>query len=405
MADGARVSRRRFGLGAASVGVLLGCTGDRLAPLSEGAGGAGDGGPGSGGGPDGCRDPFAGGEPLGRVPFLDEGQVPLETLVNQGWDGRLYTDLTRLDEDALIVPNDRFYVRTRYPDLLVPDAPWTIATGGPVESEAALTLEDVLPLATPRGVHLMECSGNADGGSFGLMSAAAWDGVAMTDVLARIPTGPGATRVMVSGFDGHSVPSSNGHSKPGASWVFTPAQLESAFLATAMNGAPLPRDHGAPLRLLVPGWYGCACIKWVDRITLVGEDEPATAQMQEFASRTHQDGVPARAADYRPATIEQAAMPVRVERWRVDGAIVHRVIGILWGGRAPTSALSIRFGDEPWAPVEICPATTTSATWTLWSHTWHAASRGEVPIRLRVDDASIPTRRLDADWYLRSIIV
>jgi DMSO/TMAO reductase YedYZ molybdopterin-dependent catalytic subunit len=342
------------------------------------------------------------------VPFTDEGQVPLETLVNEGWDGRLYTDLSRLEPGALITPNERFYVRTRYPDLLDADAPWSVAVDGLVDEEQTLPLEELLPLAAPRGVHLMECSGNSDGGSFGLMSAASWDGVAMSDVLALVAARPEATRVLVSGFDGHSVPSNNGHSKPGASWIFTFDQLQGAFLATGMNGAPLPPDHGAPLRLLMPGWYGCTCIKWVDRITLVDDEAPATAQMQEFASRTHQDGVPARAADYRPANIEQAAMPIRVERWEVEGRSVLRIVGILWGGSVPTDALSIRVGDGDWTPVDVCPRTTTNATWTLWSHAWHFASLGaprERSIRLRIDDASIPTRRLDADWYLRSIVV
>src|SRR5262249_48943330 len=156
--------------------------------------------------------------------------------------------------------NESFYIRTRYPDLLDPTAPWRIAVDGFVNSPALLNIEELLPLAGPRGVHLMECSGNGRGGSFGLLSAADWGGVRMQDVLAKLDIRPEAPRVLVSGFDGHSVPSANGHSKPGASWVFTFDQLAEAFLATQMNGVPLPPDHGAPVRLLVPGWYGCTCI-------------------------------------------------------------------------------------------------------------------------------------------------
>jgi hypothetical protein len=209
--------------------------------------------------------------------------------------------------------------------------------------------------------------------------------------------------VLVSGFDGHSVPSENGHSKPGASWVFTFDQLADAFLATEMNGVALPADHGAPVRLLVPGWYGCACIKWVDRITFVDDTEPATAQMQEFASRTHQDGVPELAAMYAPATIDQAAMPVRVEKWRTRDGIVYRVVGVLWGGSRVTDALSIRFGDEPWTRVGVCPPPATNATWTLWSHAWSPTSPGQYAVRMRIDDPSIVTRRLDSDYYLRTV--
>ena len=64
-----------------------------------------------------------------------------------------------------------------------------------------------------------------------------------------------------------------------------------AFLATGMNGAPLGPDHGFPLRLVVPGWYGCTAIKWVNEIALLDDTAPATDQMREYAGRTHQDPV------------------------------------------------------------------------------------------------------------------
>ena len=92
-------------------------------------------------------------------------------------------------------------------------------------------------------------------------------------------------------------------------------KASKAFLATEMNGESLTRDHGAPVRLVVPGWYGCVCIKWVDEVTLLGEGAATTSQMREFASRTMQQGVPELVKDYRPAFIEQAAMPIRVEKW------------------------------------------------------------------------------------------
>lgn len=348
-------------------------------------------------------DPFAGGELRSVLGFIDDGDIELGVPFNVGWDGRLFTDLSTLGPDTLLTSNELFYIRTRYPDQLDPDAPWRIAVDGHVDGPAELALEELLPLVGPRGVHLMECSGNARAGSFGLLSAASWDGIRIGDILGLLDIRREATRVLVSGFDGHSVPSANGHSKPGASWVFTFEQLADAFLATQMNGVALPPDHGAPLRLLVPGWYGCTCIKWVDRIALVDDSQLATAQMQEFASRTHQDGVPALAAMYAPATIDQTAMPVRLEKWTVGDDIVYRVIGILWGGSKLTDALSIRFGEEAWARVDVCPPPITNATWTLWSHAWRPASPGQYGIRMRIDDPSIVTRRLDSDYYLRTV--
>ena len=98
-----------------------------------------------------------------------------------------------------------------------------------------------------------------------------------------------------------------------------------------MNGQALTPDHGAPVRLAVPGWYGCAWIKWVDEIRWVAGDEPATSQMQEFAGRTHQNGVPVLARDYEAPAIDTAAMPIRVEQRRVDGRLEYRVVGIVLG--------------------------------------------------------------------------
>jgi DMSO/TMAO reductase YedYZ molybdopterin-dependent catalytic subunit len=396
------------------VSLVLGCADDEPQLDGGGAGGAGAGatGNGGGGGASGgatevCDDPFAGGMALGNMAFDESVAVPLNTALGQGWDGRLYTDLSTLEPDALVTPNDQFYIRTLFPDQLDESQPWAISVSGLVDSPTTLTMADLTPLVEDQGVHVLECSGNSDGGAFGLMSAARWAGVPIDKVLDMLSIRPEATRVLLSGFDGHSVPSSGGHSSPGAALVFTFDELinAGAFLATEMNGVPLPRDHGFPVRLYVPGWYGCCSIKWLDEIRLVDDSEPATSQMIEFAWRTHQPGTPSLARDYIPATMDQAAMPVRVEKWNVDGAIVYRIVGILWGGYEPTDGLQIRFGGGSFEPVNVCPKQTTNATWTLWSHAFRPAGPGVYPIELRIDDPLIPTRRLDNGWYLRSVVI
>jgi DMSO/TMAO reductase YedYZ molybdopterin-dependent catalytic subunit len=355
--------------------------------------------------PGGCPDSFAGGVLLGTVPFTGEGG-PLDEAFGSGLNGRLYTDLSTLTPSDLVIPNDRYFIRTRYPDLLDPGAPWRIAVDGRVKAPLSLTLEMLAPkLRSSLGPYVMECSGNGAFAAFGMLSAARWSGVPMTDVLAMIGVRTPATRVLISWFDRYAQPQP-GLSTPGASWIFTFAELEraGAFLATGMNGVPLPLDHGFPIRLMVPNWYGCACIKWVDAITLVDDDAPATPQMQEFASRTHQDGVPALARDYRPATIEQAAMPVRVERWRVNGKTVYRVVGIMWGGSRVTDRLTIRFAPgQPYVPIDVCPKPRTNQTWTIWSHAWRPGGPGAYTIGLGIDDPSIPAGRLAAGYYERAV--
>ena len=351
-----------------------------------------------------CPDPFANGRLVGRANFLNESQVPLDTLFNQGWDGRLYTDLSNLEPDNLTIPNETFYVRTRYPDLLIPPEPWTIQVRG-LATPTVLTLDELLPLVRPMGTYVLECSGNGRGGAFGLLSAATWSGIPFTEVLDRIEIDRSATRVMVSGFDEHSVPSVGGHSTPGAAWIFSFDQLADAgaFLATEMNGQPLPPDHGAPVRLYVPNWYGCTCIKWVNEIELFDDNAPATTQMTEFASRTHQIGRPSLARDYLPATLDQTAMPIRVEQWDVNGETLYRIVGIMWGGYAPTDALAIRFNNGPLEPVDVCPAQTTNDPWTLWTHAWRPTSPGDYAIRMAIQDPNVVTKRLDTGYYRRTV--
>jgi DMSO/TMAO reductase YedYZ molybdopterin-dependent catalytic subunit len=351
-------------------------------------------------------DPFAGGTRLGTLPLSAPGAIggPLETMIGRGLDARLMTDLSMLTPETLVTPNDRHFVRTTSPDRIDPSKPWAIEVGGRVARPLQIRPADLLPQATTRGPILIECAGNSNPANFGLMSAARWDGVPLLPFVERAgPTG-GATRVLVEGFDEHSTSSS--YSSPGASWVFTLEQLAStgAFLAVRMNGEALPPDHGFPVRLVVPGWYGCASIKWVTAVTVVDDEVPATPHMVEFATRTHQQGRPPLARNFEPAEIDHAAMPVRVERWRVDGQPLHRIIGIAWGGRKPLEALTIRFNrNEEYQPVSLCPPPVTSETWTLWTHAWKPARPGRYQIVLRVPDESVRTRRLDVYFYVREV--
>jgi DMSO/TMAO reductase YedYZ molybdopterin-dependent catalytic subunit len=356
----------------------------------------------------GCADRFAGGVLVGTVPFTNEDVEQLDVAFGNGLNGRLYTDLSKLGPDSLVTSTETHYIRTRAPDLLDLTKPWNIAVSGLVGAPLDLKLEMLAPkVKTALGPYVMECSGNHTGAAFGMLSAARWSGIPIGDVLAMIDVLPLAKRVAISGFDSYSV-LEPGISTPGASWIFTFAELEAAgaLLATEMNGAPLTPDHGSPIRLLVPNWYGCTCIKWVDGIALVDDDAPATSQMKEFASRTHQTGVPELARDYKPATMDQAAMPVRLEKWRVAGELLYRVVGVMWGGYRVTDKLSIRFdAREPFVPVDVCPAQTTNATWTLWSHAWKPTRTGRFAIRLAVDDPSIPTKRLDSGFYERTTTI
>jgi DMSO/TMAO reductase YedYZ molybdopterin-dependent catalytic subunit len=345
---------------------------------------------------------------IGTVPLGNPGGFttpPFGRLLGSGLDARLFTDLSVLAAEqpqTLVTPTDRFFVRTACPAAIERTDGWTISVGGLVRSSADVDFTTLTPLVARGGRYLIECSGNVDQSNYGLMSAADWDGVPFGALLDRIGPAAGSHRVLVSGVDDER--SAAGTSVAGASWIFGRSDLEHAILATRMNGAPLPRDHGFPVRLIVPGWYGCACIKWVNRVEIVPDEAPATTQMREFAARTHQKGTPVLARDFAPAVIDTAAMPVRVEKWSGGGRIFYRVAGIVWGGSKPTNALSIRFkSGDVWTGVDDCPLPASTLTWSLWSHVWRPAAPGRYQIVLRVDDPAIRTRRLDIFFYVRDV--
>ena len=252
------------------------------------------------------------------------------------------------------------------------------------------------------------------------MSVARWSGVPLERVLKRVSLRPRATRVLVSGFDEHSTLDPG--STPGASWIFGLDQIREsgAFLATEMNGAPLSLDHGHPLRLVVPGWYACTAIKWVNEIALVDDEAPATDHMREYAGRTHQDPAgprdrslvesgrrpegPPLARDFQPATIDPAAVPVRVEKLGArGGAVSYRIVGICWGGRESASALSIRLSPDQGFVRVAQIGSAAGSPWNLWSHRFRPPAPGRYRIELAVGSPAVRTRRLDMGFYAREI--
>lgn len=322
--------------------------------------------------------------------------APLGRLLGNGLDARQFTDLSTIDPRkpaTLVTPPDRFYIRTAAPGDISGTRAFDRATG--------VDLEALEQNAIRVGPWVLECAGNSDQANFGLLSAGSWEGVPLPAILDRLPKPAAGARVLVSGVDD---PGPSVTSTPGASWIFTRDELERAILATRLDDAPLPRHHGAPARLIVPGWYGCACIKWVDRIALVDANAAATSQMREFSARTHQNGTPALARDYEPPVIDTAAIPIRVEKWIANARVEYRIVGIIWGGTKPTNALSIRFkAGTPWTRVDDCPLPASTLTWSTWTHTWRPQAPGRYQIVLRVDDPTIRTRRLDLFYYVREI--
>jgi DMSO/TMAO reductase YedYZ molybdopterin-dependent catalytic subunit len=344
---------------------------------------------------------------LGTLAFADEAHPVMERVLGRELDGRLYTDLSPLAPENAVVPAEKFYVRTCASHILPEAATWQLRLRGLAQPAAAVNLNEaeLRKMEQDCGRHLLECAGNGAFAHFGMMSVAGWSGVPLMALLEKHGIARPRQRILVSGFDTYGGKSLT--SIPGASWIFSVDELAAtrAFLATSMNGAPLTRNRGLPIRLVVPGWYGCCCIKWVNEIAVVSDDAAATSQMQEYAGRTHQGGVPALAREYAPAVIDPAAMPIRVEKWLAAGKIEYRVIGIQWGGPHPDDGLEIQFNPQgPFVTVDDVPHERGDG-WSFWSHTWRPAKPGRYTLQLRLRDRSVRTRRLDMGFYARSVVI
>ena len=355
-----------------------------------------------------CAPGQSTGELLGTLPLFRNRPQPQAFGVKYGGpglDARLVTDLSILEPHSLVTPNELAFIRTEMPAAAANhQGPWTLETGGLVAQPAVLRLDDLMSRSQKMGPHLFECSGNANPSNFGLMSVAEWEGIPLAEIVARLKPTKEATAVLVSGYD--HIGQVSQRSIVGASWVFPLASLDrlGAHLAIRMNGEPLPADHGKPVRLVVPGWYGCTWIKWVNEIRLVGPDEPATTQMVEFANRTHQTEPHKYARDYTPADIQTAATPVRVEKRKTSTGLEYRIVGIVWGGARPVDRLAIRFGkDEAFMPFAICPVPKTHTMWSLWEYRWKPTAPGTYDIALEVADQSVPQRRLKTGYYMRQV--
>src|SRR5687767_10351618 len=145
------------------------------------------------------------GELLGTLPLFRNRPQPGLFGVKYdgtGLDARLDTDLSLLEPNKLITPNDLAYIRTEIPAAAANhQGPWTLETSGLLAKPAMLHLDDLRPQSKKMGPHLFECSGNGSNRQFGLMSVAEWDGIPLAEVVARLKPSQDATAVLVSGYD------------------------------------------------------------------------------------------------------------------------------------------------------------------------------------------------------------
>jgi DMSO/TMAO reductase YedYZ molybdopterin-dependent catalytic subunit len=244
------------------------------------------------------------------------------------------------------VASDRFYVRNHFaiPDL--DPATWRLQVGGLAGRPLSLTLADLRSMQAQTAVVTLECAGNGQSAldpavpgeqwGLGAAGAAAWTGVPLTDVLAAAVQAPGARQVVFRGADRGQVEERDEPVHFERSLPVRYLGSAAALLAYVMNGQRLPRFHGYPLRLTVPGWYGVASVKWLTGIDLV--DRPFDGFFQ--TDRYRVDGQPVTLQAVRSVITEpppEAALE--------SGEVVVR--GLAWSGAALIARVEVSIANQP----------------------------------------------------------
>ncbi|MDQ1065490.1 sulfite oxidase [Streptomyces canus] len=309
-----------------------------------------------------------------------------------------------------LTPPGLHYVLTHYDIPYVPeDTPWQLGIGGRVRHPLTLTPAELrtLPRVTTRVT--LECAGNgralltprpvSQPWLVEAVGTAEWTGVPLRLLLAEAGVEADAVDVVCTGAD-HGVERGVEQDYQRALPVGVATGTEPEVLvAYEMNGSPLPPQHGHPLRLVVPGWYGMAQVKWLREITVT--DAPFTGFQQTVAYRLRQDpgdeGEPVTRIAPR-ALLVPPGFPDFMSRARVVRPGAVTLEGRAWSGRAPVTRAEVSTdAGQSWHEAELEPDAGHRWAWHRWRFNWRAEP-GEYVLSARATDAEGHTQPLEQPW-------
>ena len=260
-----------------------------------------------------------------------------------------------------ITPSEDFYITTYSSDVPSIDAAThTLRVEGLVGSPRVLTMKDIEAMQDKREFVTLECIGNPVGGN--AIGNALWEGVTLRRVLEKAAPLDGIVKTVLYAGDGYS-----------DSIPYELSLSEDVFLAYRMNGEPLPRQHGYPLRLIVPGIYGMKNVKWLSKIELVNYDFKGYWEKRGWS--------------------DSAVIPIMSEILMPMGGksvpLGHYVVGgIAFGGRQGISRVQVSLdGGDSWQDAGIRKPLSKWA-WSLWRFDWQPPQQGRYALKVRGIDHS-----------------
>jgi DMSO/TMAO reductase YedYZ molybdopterin-dependent catalytic subunit len=318
-----------------------------------------------------------------------------------------YNAETRLEDHVgLLTPTAAFYKRNHFAIPRLDAATWRLEVGGAVERPLALSLAELRALPSRTLAVTLECAGNGraameppvDGEpwSYGAVSTAEWTGVPLAEVLRAAGISTHTREIVVTGADRGYVDVADATLAYVRSMPLAAALDPHSLLAYAMNGETLAPVHGYPLRLIVPGWYGMAAVKWVIRLDASLEPFRGFYQCDRYVLRDE------RRPDQEPQPLTTMAVRSLICQ-PAEGATVAPgpvvVRGVAWSGAAAIAHVEFSADDgRTWAEAEFTGDAGPFA-WRPWQHVWHAAPGG-ARLKSRAHDAAGNTQPDAAPWNM-----
>jgi len=304
-----------------------------------------------------------------------------------------------------VTPVGLHYLLIHYDIPVVDGASWRLEVGGRVARELSLSLEDLRARPAVTRAVTMECAGNGRArlephvvSQPWLLEAvgnAEWTGVPVADLLEEAGPADDAVEILFTGLD-QGV--EGGVEQAYQRSLTLDEAGDGPLLAYAINGEPLPPQHGFPLRLLVPGWYGMTSVKWLARIDAIAEPFAGYQQATGYRIRTHEDdpGTPVTRMMPR-ALMAPPGVPDFMTRARFVAAGPCELTGRAWSGWGAIEAVEVSAdGGASWAEAALGPEPEPGA-WRAWSFAWEATP-GEHELCCRARDSAGNAQPVEADW-------
>lgn len=316
------------------------------------------------------------------VPFTD---VPEGFIAPPVAPGAIHFLDTR-NIDSFYTPNDDFYIVQHYNQPEIAAADFELRVTGMVDRPITLSLADIKDRPKVELDAGFECGGNRRDIFHGLIGNARWGGISLAELLRDAGVQDGGIEVVFYGADMglEKVRDTDVEQAFGRSLHIDDATRPEVMLAYEMNGEPLPLYHGAPLRLIVPGWYGVSNVKWLEQIHVQDRRYMGRFMARDYVTLTRRDVGGVERWEERSVTkIRLKSSIIRVTR----GSGGHTIMGFVLNDGTPLRSVEVKIDDGPWREAEIDPDS-TQFSWKLFSYAWSDAAPGEHTIVSRVTDVN-----------------